>query len=62
MPAYLFKKNPTQNTLTLFQLEGSPCSANEKSLPQCEVNFVSLPQLDGPTPDKRVRMNERKSN
>ncbi|GFQ81038.1 beta-galactosidase [Trichonephila clavata] len=45
-PSILFQKSPASNSITLLELENSPCHDNDT----CTVQFVDTPIVNGATP------------
>ncbi|KAG1668979.1 Beta-galactosidase [Nymphon striatum] len=46
-PKILFKPYPNVNTLIMMEFENAPCETAEK----CFINFVKVPEINGPTPN-----------
>ncbi|GFV89337.1 beta-galactosidase [Trichonephila clavipes] len=45
-PSILFQKSPASNSITLLELENSPCHKNDT----CTVQFIDTPIVNGTTP------------
>ncbi|KAG1652954.1 Beta-galactosidase [Nymphon striatum] len=46
-PKILFKPYPNVNTLIMLEFENAPCETAQK----CIINFVTAPEINGPTPN-----------